>query len=108
MIIGFGSRNWRFRTLFVSFFFLFSLFALAVHPVEASCDGCLKDDKCYSYGTRIDGQFCSVEGQFTQQKSELSGCENSFECESNACIESKCVTVGLLRKILLRIMEFFF
>ncbi len=95
---------------FISMILLLSLLlSLSSDTAQAGCDGCLDDEgRCYNYGIRRDGEFCSLGGEFIEQRGELSSCENSFECKSNACIESRCVNVGLIRRILLWFRESFF
>jgi len=65
------------------------------------CNGCVFENKCYYYGFRKEGKFCSdSDSQFIKQKQADSSCENSFECSSNVCVSSQCVSEGLLQKIL--------
>jgi len=65
------------------------------------CSGCLLDNKCYPFGFRKDGNFCSdINDQFTPQSVEETICENSFECQSNLCIDSQCIEQGLFTKII--------
>lgn len=90
----------------ISLIFLFSLFSFSV---DAQCDGCVDDEeKCFSYGIRKDGEFCSLAGTFSPQKNELSRCENNFECESNLCVEDRCVNAGIIKKILYWLKDLFF
>lgn len=66
-----------------------------------NCSGCIIDKKCYPFGYRKSGKFCSDENnQFAEQKKAKSSCENNFECSSNVCVSSQCVSEGLLQKIL--------
>jgi len=65
------------------------------------CSGCELADNCYPFGYRKSGRFCSDEKlQFVEQKSSDTSCENNFECSSNVCVSGKCVSEGLLQKIL--------
>jgi hypothetical protein len=65
------------------------------------CSGCIMDKNCYSFGFRKSGKFCSdSNSQFIEQKQADSSCENNFECSSNVCVSSQCVSEGLLQKIL--------
>ena len=66
-----------------------------------TCNGCLINNKCLPYGTRLEGQYCNIESQLQIQK-ELSGaCDNSYECKSNECSNNECIsTAGLLQKLL--------
>jgi len=68
-------------------------------PALTCKDSCPLDGKCYPFGYRKDGKFCSDEGGFTTQKSEES-CQNNFECSSNVCVSGKCVSEGLIQKII--------
>ena len=65
-----------------------------------SCDGC-KTDRCYPFGYRKDGAYCSVETlTFVSQKQIDESCDNNFECGSNVCINSQCISASLIQKIL--------
>lgn len=65
------------------------------------CGGCRLDNKCYFYGFRKDGKFCSDENnQFISQKQTDSVCENNWECTSNVCVSGECISPSLIYKIL--------
>tara|TARA_Y100000034_G_scaffold87182_1_gene104506 strand:- start:572 stop:1942 length:1371 start_codon:yes stop_codon:yes gene_type:complete len=65
------------------------------------CSGCLLDNKCYPFGFRKPGNFCSdKESSFVEQKEGGLICDNNFECSSNVCISGECVSEGLLQKII--------
>ncbi len=64
------------------------------------CSGCLKDDKCYPLGYRKNRQYCSENNKFETQKNKESNCENNFECESNVCVNDKCISPNLIQKII--------
>jgi len=55
-----------------------------------SCEGCLQEGQCIPYGTRLEGEYCSLYKTLTTQKSVGSSCENNYECESNFCANSEC------------------
>ena len=63
-------------------------------------DSCPFDGKCYPFGYRKSNKFCFDDGSFVEQLKEESECENNFECSSNVCISGKCISEGLLQKIL--------
>ena len=63
-------------------------------------NGCLLDNSCLPFGTRTKGLYCDIDKGFKDQKSEEASCENSYECESNVCINSKCVDKSLLELII--------
>lgn len=63
-------------------------------------DSCPSDNKCYPFGYRKDGNYCSDESKFIEQLKADNSCENNFECSSNVCISSKCIEENLLKKIL--------
>jgi hypothetical protein len=68
--------------------------------IDLTCtNACPFDGKCYPFGYRIESEFCTDEGIFVNQKGEDLTCTNSFECESNLCIDGKCVDRGLFTKI---------
>lgn len=64
------------------------------------CGGCLKDKNCYPYGTRIKDEFCGLEGEFFVQLTENEICENDYECETNLCIDGKCISSGIWQNFL--------
>ncbi|MEM3074777.1 MAG: hypothetical protein QW727_02440 [Candidatus Pacearchaeota archaeon] len=63
-------------------------------------DSCPFKDKCYPFGYRKSGEFCSDEGTFIKQLAEESPCDNNFECSSNLCLDNKCVSSSLIEKII--------
>jgi hypothetical protein len=63
-------------------------------------DSCPLNDKCYPFGYRKGGRFCSDGGQFIGQADKEGTCENNFECASNVCVDSECISAGLMRRIL--------
>jgi len=67
---------------------------------EKCNSGCFSNDKCYPFGYRKSGDYCSGEGSFTPQLESDYSCENSFECKSNVCVDGKCISGGLLRRII--------
>ncbi len=72
------------------------------------CMGCSLNEKCYPYGFRKDGKFCSdVEEEFILQKDKESSCENSFECTSNLCLEDECLSKSILAKFVRWIKNLF-
>lgn len=64
------------------------------------CSGCDSDKKCYPIGYRKSGEYCNDMGSFSNQSSIDSACENNFECSSNVCVNSQCISEGLMQKIL--------
>ncbi|MDP2925603.1 MAG: hypothetical protein Q8N99_04485 [Nanoarchaeota archaeon] len=63
-------------------------------------DSCPLDNKCYPFGYRKGGNYCSDESKFVEQLKADKTCENNFECSSNVCVSSKCVDEGLIQKII--------
>ena len=107
-----GTRNdflGKLKQLFLFFIISFIFFFLFSPSYVSACDGCIDDDaKCFSYGIRRDGQFCSLSGSFVEQKAELRSCENNFECRSNLCVEDRCVNSNILRRIFHWVLNTFF
>jgi len=90
--------------------------ACLTEPVEDCTQGCVYDDKCLTYGMRVDGKYCGISGELESQKQKSASCDNDFECLSNDCSNGKCVDVsaeigelqesaGFGRKILCRILS---
>ena len=63
-------------------------------------DSCPLDEKCYPFGYRKKGKFCSDLGAFTDQLQEDLACDNNFECSTNVCVDGKCIGSGLIQKII--------
>jgi hypothetical protein len=63
-------------------------------------DSCPLEGKCYLFGYRKSSQFCSDQGRFVNQLTSEEQCENNFECQSNVCVNNKCVSPGLLESII--------
>lgn len=64
------------------------------------CNGCLLDKKCYPFGYRESGEYCSDSNEFVFQLEAGAVCDNNFECDSNVCVDGECISGSLLRKIL--------
>lgn len=58
--------------------------------------GCSHENNCIPIGTRIEGQFCSWDKSMQTQKTEAT-CDNDYECQSNLCVDSECVKMGLIQ-----------
>ena len=67
--------------------------------VTPSCNGCSVNGNCFDFGYRMNGSFCSPSG-FVQQLTDNSACQNDFECSSNLCISSQCVSGSVWNKFL--------
>ncbi len=67
-----------------------------------SCNGCLVNEKCLPFGTRMEGKYCDIKSSDLIFQSALDGeCENNYECKSNECSDGKCIsTAGLLQRLL--------
>ena len=63
-------------------------------------DSCPLDNKCYPFGYRKAGEFCSDKGAFVEQLKGDSTCDNNFECSTNLCIDNKCVSSNLWQKFM--------
>jgi hypothetical protein len=72
------------------------------------CDGCLDENKnCLPIGTRIRKQYCDVDKIMKNQKYEDSYCDNNYECQSNLCINNKCMSPSLWQRFLNWLKELF-
>jgi|GEM_PF-5749728 len=63
-----------------------------------ACSGCIEDGNCIPYGIRKTMQYCGVDKNIKDQKTNKEQCENNFECASNLCIDGQCVPKGIFRK----------
>ncbi|MBU3913104.1 MAG: hypothetical protein KKB21_03525 [Nanoarchaeota archaeon] len=62
-------------------------------------DSCPLDGKCYPFGYRKSGKYCSDMGGFVEQKKN-EACDNNFECSSNVCVNNNCISQGFIEKII--------
>jgi hypothetical protein len=66
-----------------------------------SCNGCELEGKCYPYGYRKAGNYCSDNNNvFVAQSGDDASCENNFECKTNLCIDGNCVSSNVWNKFL--------
>lgn len=63
------------------------------------CGGCKLESKCFPFGYRKEGKFCSESENFELQLESEKSCKNSFECGSNVCVSGKCVSDTFIQKI---------
>lgn len=63
-------------------------------------NSCPLENKCYPFGYRKNGKYCSDKTNFVDYKGSEESCDNNFECSSNVCVNSECISVGFLRKIM--------
>jgi len=63
-------------------------------------DSCAMDGKCYPFGYRTSGDYCTDKGSFDKQLGDNEKCDNNFECGSNVCVNSTCLSQGFIEKIL--------
>jgi len=64
------------------------------------CPGCNLRGKCLPVGTRTSGDYCDLDYHMERQKPSGKGCDNSYECQSNLCIDGKCIKPGLFERII--------
>jgi len=57
-------------------------------------------NECETIGLRQEGKYCSPNKTLEDQKDTDSSCENDFECTSNLCINSQCVSGNLWAKFM--------
>ena len=69
-------------------------------PMLICKDSCPLEEKCYPFGYRKDGKYCSDEGAFKEQLKENVACENNFECSTNVCVDGKCMSSSLIQMIM--------
>ena len=70
-------------------------------------DSCPLDGKCYPFGYRKNGEYCPDEGMFKEQLKSEEACDNNFECSTNVCVDGKCISSGLIQKIINWLTELF-
>ena len=68
---------------------------------QLTCNsGCLLNDKCYTFGYRKSGRYCSDNSEFVEELGDEEVCENNFECRSNLCIDGQCINQGMFKKFM--------
>jgi len=78
-----------------------------INDISICKNSCSKDNKCYPFGYRKSGEYCSDKGVFNNQLDAENTCNNNFECSSNLCIDSQCVSSSLWQKFLAWFSRFF-
>lgn len=56
--------------------------------------------ECEMIGLRQEGKYCSPNKTLEDQKETEISCENNFECKSNVCVDSQCVSGSLIWRII--------
>lgn len=64
------------------------------------CSGCILGDKCVPIGYRANEKYCDITSEFLEQKEANLQCDNNFECSTNLCIDSQCVSGNTWQKFL--------
>ncbi len=67
---------------------------------DLNCNGCILEDSCVPIGYRAGNKYCGLEGELIGQLNAQEFCENNFECSTNLCIDSRCVSSGVWQKLL--------
>ena len=62
--------------------------------------GCFYSNKCLPYGLRMSNLYCSIDNNMKSQLQGDEKCDNSFECDSNLCIDGTCVSKGFFKKFI--------
>lgn len=68
--------------------------------VEDICKGCMVGERCYPFGNRQGGKFCSDDTKRFELQVNVGKCEDNFKCLSNLCIDGKCKKLGLWERFL--------
>ena len=72
------------------------------------CTGCLdSSNTCVPFGTRTESQYCDIDYSSKKQKSEDISCNNNYECSTNVCVDSNCISPNLIQKIIAWFNKFF-
>ncbi len=72
-----------------------------IPPVVECMFGCIFESRtCVLISYRKAGKYCSGNNEFVEQLEAGKYCDNSFECKSNVCVDSECISGGFLRKII--------
>jgi hypothetical protein len=70
-----------------------------VNNAPTCISGCLYQDKCLPYGYRVGSNYCNLDNTLKEQNSN-GACDNNFECVSNLCANSQCISPSFLQQII--------
>lgn len=62
--------------------------------------GCNYNNKCVPIGVRIENKYCDLDKEIKDQKDKDEACNNNYECSTNVCVNNKCISQGLIQKML--------
>lgn len=81
--------------------FFDKLTAYAINE-EINCDsGCLENNICYGLGSIKNSKYCDIKtNSFIYMKSSNEKCNNNFECLSERCVDSKCISESVFEKFI--------
>ncbi len=68
--------------------------------IENNCEGCFSNNECLPIGYKTSDKYCDADKTMKIQKSAEHFCNNNFECKTNVCVNGKCISSGLIQKIL--------
>ncbi|MFH0831241.1 MAG: hypothetical protein V1886_00005, partial [archaeon] len=72
-----------------------------IENITTECNfGCFYNGKCLPYGLRVNNLYCSIEDNMKSQLTDDESCENNFECQTNVCVNGKCISSGLIQMII--------
>jgi len=64
------------------------------------CNGCILGNKCVPIGYRANEKYCDITSEFLDQREADLQCDNNFECSTNLCIDSECISGNVWQKFL--------
>ncbi len=67
---------------------------------EVVSSGCNYNNKCVPIGTRANNQYCDIDLTMKSLKKSNNICQNNYECSTNVCVDDKCISSGLIEKII--------
>ncbi len=81
-------------------------------PEPPVCEqGCEYKDRCLTQGTRLNlddkAVFCGIDFEWNKQSQEGDSCNNNYECSTNLCIDSECVSSSAWQTFLSWISKLF-
>ncbi len=87
---------------------LTTISTISTSTSSTACYGCILDERCIPYGTRINSTYCSSTGIIKPQLKDGSLCKNNYQCISNLCSNNRCIkrTHETKKDILQEILEF--
>lgn len=62
--------------------------------------GCNYNGNCIPVGVRVENNYCDIDRNIKSQLDAGESCNNNYECSSNVCVNSECISPNFIQKII--------